>query len=111
TLGRHFAAVYARRMNKTIEEIPAETLGALVRYRWPGNIRELQNFIERAVILSPHSVLFAPTSELVAFHEQAGINSVAPGDEPITGLQEVERDHILRALEASKWVVGGSHGA
>jgi formate hydrogenlyase transcriptional activator len=110
-LVRHFTHLYARRMNKRIDRIPSATMEALMRYSWPGNIRELQNFIERAVILSPHSVLFAPTSELEAFHEQAGINSVAPGDEPITGLQEVERDHILRALEASKWVVGGSHGA
>ena len=82
-----------------------------MRYSWPGNIRELQNFIERAVILSPHSVLCAPTSELEAFHSQAQTDNLATGNEPITGLQEVERDHILRALEASKWVVGGSHGA
>ena len=56
--------LYARRMNKRIDEIPSETMDALVRYPWPGNVRELQNFIERAVILSPHSVLRAPISEL-----------------------------------------------
>ena len=92
-------------MNKRIEEIPQETMDALVRYAWPGNVRELQNFIERAVILSPHSVLRAPTSELEPFppHREAGI--------PVSGLQEVERDHIVRALEASNWVVGGRNGA
>jgi formate hydrogenlyase transcriptional activator len=110
-LARHFTQLYARRMNKQIHEIPSATMDALVRYRWPGNIRELQNFIERAVILSPHSILCAPTSELESFHAQAGINSPVTGVEPINGLQEVERDHILRALAASHWVVGGPTGA
>src|SRR5215475_14980810 len=66
-LVRHFLALYSRRMNKSIDKIPSETMDALVRYRWPGNIRELQNFIERAVILSAQSVLRAPTSELEPF--------------------------------------------
>ena len=110
-LVRHFTQLYARRMNKQIHEIPSATMDALVRYTWPGNIRELQNFIERAVILSPHSVLCAPTSELESFHAQVETNSPATGLEPITGLHEVERDHILRTLEASNWVVGGSNGA
>jgi len=101
----HFTALHARRMNKKIDEIPSETMDALVRYRWPGNVRELQNFIERAVILSPHSVLRAPISELEPFSVQKG----APM--PITGLQEVEREHILHALRASDWVIGGRNGA
>jgi formate hydrogenlyase transcriptional activator len=105
TLVRHFTDLYARRMNKRIDEIPAQTMDALVRYPWPGNVRELQNFIERAVILSPHSVLRAPTSEL----EPSQAN--APAGIAMTGLEEVERDHILRALEASDWVVGGRNGA
>ena len=92
-------------MNKEIKEIPTETMDALVRYAWPGNVRELQNFIERAVILSPHSVLRAPTSELEPLHAHAAANI------PMTGLEEVERDHIIRALEASNWVVGGRNGA
>ena len=101
----HFTAFYSRRMNKRVDEIPSETMDALVRYRWPGNVRELQNFIERAVILSPHTVLRAPISELEPFsaHERTNV--------PMTGLEEVERDHILRALEASNWVVGGRNGA
>jgi formate hydrogenlyase transcriptional activator len=101
----HFTEQYARRMNKRIDTIPAETMDALVRYSWPGNVRELQNFIERAVILSPHTVLRAPTSELEPL--TAGRQSNAP----MTGLEEVERDHIVSALEASDWVVGGRHGA
>jgi formate hydrogenlyase transcriptional activator len=104
-LVRHFTELYARRMNKRIDEIPPETIDRLVQYSWPGNVRELQNFIERAVILSPHSVLRAPTSELESFHAQAEPNI------PMPGLHEVERDHIGRALEASNWVVGGRKGA
>src|SRR5262245_45289737 len=101
----YFTALYARRMNKNINEVPPETMDALVRYGWPGNIRELQNFIERAVILSPHSVLRAPISELEEFSSHQEVNK------PMSGLAEVERDHILRALETSNWVIGGLNGA
>ena len=101
-LVRHFTALYAQRMNKRIDVIPPETMDALVRYRWPGNIRELQNFIERAVILSPRSTLRAPTSELESFQPYKESNA------PINGLAEVERDHILRVLEASNWVISGA---
>ena len=104
-LVRHFTDLYAGRMNKRIDEIPSETMDALIRYPWPGNIRELQNFIERAVILSPGSALHAPTAELepVRLHGEISI--------PMSGLEEVERDHIIRALRASNWVVGGRNGA
>jgi formate hydrogenlyase transcriptional activator len=101
----HFTGLYAQRMKKRIEHIPPETMDALVRYRWPGNVRELQNFIERAVILSPHLVLRVPILELELSGSQTQLNT------PINGLAEVERDHILRALEASNWVVGGRNGA
>jgi len=101
----HFTALYAQRMNKKIDAIPPETMDALARYRWPGNVRELQNFIERAVILSPHSVLRAPISELESLHSHNEPNL------PMSGLAQVEREHILRALEASGWVVGGRNGA
>jgi formate hydrogenlyase transcriptional activator len=104
-LVRHFIQMYARRMNKRIDEIPSETMHALVHYRWPGNIRELQNFIERAVILSSHTILRAPISEL----ESCSVQSVS--NAPLTVLKELQRDHILRALEASNWVVGGRNGA
>jgi formate hydrogenlyase transcriptional activator len=101
----HFTTLYSRRMNKKIDDIPPETIDALVRYCWPGNVRELQNFIERAVILSPHTVLRAPIAELEPFSAHKGLNM------PMSGLEEAKRDHILRALEASNWVVGGRNGA
>jgi formate hydrogenlyase transcriptional activator len=103
----HFTELYSRRMNKRIDEIPTGTIDALVRYSWPGNVRELQNFIERAVILSPHTVLRAPISEL----EPSNAHTRSNVSMPMTGLEEVERDHILRALEASNWTVGGRNGA
>jgi len=101
----HITEFYTRRMNRKIDTIPSETMDALVRYRWPGNVRELQNFIERAVILSPHTVLRAPISELDPFSAPTKSNL------PMTGLEELERDHIVRVLEASDWVVGGRNGA
>jgi formate hydrogenlyase transcriptional activator len=104
-LVRHFVSIYAQRMDKSINQIPIETMHALVGYRWPGNIRELQNFVERAVILTPHSVLRAPVAELEAFAP------LRERDVSMSGLAAVERDHIVRALEASNWVVGGRNGA
>ena len=101
-LVRHFTALYAQRMNKRIDVIPADSMDALTRYPWPGNIRELQNFIARAVILSPQSILRAPVSELEPFQSPKETNV------PMNGLAEVERDHILRALEASNWVISGA---
>jgi pimeloyl-ACP methyl ester carboxylesterase len=99
---RHFTAVYSERMNKRIDVIPPDTMHALVRYQWPGNARELQNFIERAVILSSQSVLRAPTSELEPVHSNNGCNAA------MNALAEVERDHTLRALAASNWVISGA---
>jgi formate hydrogenlyase transcriptional activator len=104
-LVRHFTAMYGGRMNKNIHEISTETIEALVHYAWPGNVRELQNFIERAVILSPRTSLCAPISELQSF------GSEKKSQKPLTGLAEVEREHILRALAASNWVIGGRNGA
>ena len=88
-------------MNKKIESVPSGVMDALVRYSWPGNVRELQNFIERAVILSPTSVLRAPVGEL-ELSESA--QTPKPGK---SRLAQAERDHIIRALEDSNWVVGG----
>lgn len=104
-LASHFTQLYAQRMNKSVDTIPSETMEAMVKYRWPGNVRELRNFIERAVILSPHTVLRAPISELDPFNAPAKTNL------PVTGLEELERDHIVRVLEATNWIVGGRNGA
>jgi formate hydrogenlyase transcriptional activator len=104
-LVRHFVQQFARRMNKEIETIPSETMMALTRYQWPGNIRELQNLIERAVILSSGPVLRVPLQDLVS--------RALPGSEksqPQT-LEEAERAHILSALKDTKWVISGPHGA
>jgi formate hydrogenlyase transcriptional activator len=103
TLVRYFAQKYARRMNRTVETVPSETLDSLVRYSWPGNIRELENLIERAVIVSPGPVLRVPLSEL-----KLPAEPIAGG---ILTLEAAERQHILRALESTKWVLAGPHGA
>jgi formate hydrogenlyase transcriptional activator len=103
TLVRYFAQTYARRMDKHIDTIPAEAMEALTRYHWPGNVRELENLIERAVILSPGPVLRVPLAEL---KEDASSHPAA-----IATLEEAERDHILRALRESRWVIAGPHGA
>lgn len=104
-LVRHFAQHYARNMRKQIETIPSESMNALVRYPWPGNIRELQNIIERAVILSRGPVLKVPLSDLMP---RAGANGHAY--EAAT-LEEVERKHILAVLEQTNWVFFGPNGA
>jgi formate hydrogenlyase transcriptional activator len=101
-LVRYFVEKHARRMNRTVETIPTETLELLVRYPWPGNIRELENLIERAVIVSPGPVLRVPLSELKPPSEPFG--------EALT-LRAAEREHILKALEATNWVLAGPRGA
>ena len=99
----HFVEIYARRMSRQIEHIPPTTMSALTSYEWPGNIRELQNLIERAVILSNDGVLPNP---LPAAGTQAIITSPAA-----TTLRDSERTLILRTLEAVGWVIGGPKGA
>ena len=104
-LVRHFVARHSRRMGKNIEVIPGEIMEALVRWKWPGNIRELENFLERAVILTRGTVLHAPLAELETEDEQD-----EPPPETAT-LHEAERDHILRALREAKGQIGGPDGA
>ena len=107
-LVRHFAQKFARRMNKPILTIPSDTMRALSDYHWPGNIRELENFIERAVILSRGSNLDAPLSEL----KGPGVpERVADETRPLTTLEDAEREHIRRALQEANWLVGGPSGA
>jgi formate hydrogenlyase transcriptional activator len=107
-LVRHFAQQFARRMKRSIETIPVETMQALSRYDWPGNIRELQNLIERAVILSPGPTLFVPIEALTS--RLAGPAGDADGAAAET-LAETDRRHILAALLASDWVLAGPGGA
>ena len=102
-LVRYFAQKFARRMNKHIETIPTDTMTALSRYHWPGNVRELENLIERAVILSQGTELHVPLPELKA--------TAIEGTSFVTTLEAAEREHIVRALQAAKWVIGGPSGA
>ena len=102
---RHFVDKYAKRMNRCIETIPAKTMEVFTSYSWPGNIRELQNLIERAVILSPGISLRAPLEEL-----KQEMTTPASGTN-LSTLEEMEREHVLRALRESNWVTGGPNGA
>jgi formate hydrogenlyase transcriptional activator len=103
SLVRHFVGIYAERMNKQIEGIPTEVMGALAGHSWPGNIRELQNFIERSVILTEGNILSPP---LEGLRQAAGLES----GEPIT-MEEAERVHIRKTLEETNWVIAGPRGA
>jgi formate hydrogenlyase transcriptional activator len=102
-LVEHFVEIYARRMGKPIEHIPPETMTALASYQWPGNIRELQNFIERSVILSSGSVLHPPLASLKSAPEAESLGAIT--------LEDAERDHIRKILDQTRWVVAGPNGA
>ena len=102
-LVRHFAQHFALNMGRQIDTISSETMNALVRYPWPGNIRELQNVIERAVILSKGPVLKVPLSDLKPRAAEVGNGG--------STLDEVERRHILSVLEQTNWVFSGPNGA
>jgi formate hydrogenlyase transcriptional activator len=106
-LVRHFVQHFARRMNRAIETISSDTMDRLIRYPWPGNIRELENLIERAVILSEGTVLRVPLEALTA--------RVAPGHVHANGkprtLEEAEREHILATVKETRWVLSGPRGA
>jgi len=101
-LVRYFVQKFARRMGKRIESIPADVIQELERWHWPGNIRELANFLERSVILTQGTVLYAPMAEL----------RMASPDRNITGtLEDIEREHILRTLREAGGVIAGVTGA
>ena len=102
-LVEHFVEIYARRMSKQVEYISPQTMAALTSYRWPGNIRELQNFIERSLILTSGNVLESPVASLTSAAETESLG-------PIT-LEDAERDHIRKTLEQTRWVVSGPNGA
>jgi formate hydrogenlyase transcriptional activator len=112
----HFTQQFSRRLNRGIDTIPSAAMDALCRYRWPGNIRELQNVIERTVIISP-----GPTFNL-DFADMQFPKATRPKERPATPksptdgalhevLQETERQQILEALKECNWVVAGTHGA
>ena len=114
-LVRHFVQQFSRRMKRSVETIPSDTMNTLVHYDWPGNIRELQNVIERAVIVSAGPVLKVPLDDLRtrvpsveasngggAFEDAGNMRGV---------LEDAERKQILAALKQAKWVVAGPKGA
>jgi len=104
----HFVERFGRRMGREIEHIPYETMSALSSYQWPGNIRELQNLIERAVILSNDGVL--PNPLPASGNHVVAVASTLPAP-PVTTLKDSERTLILRTLEEVSWVIGGPKGA
>jgi formate hydrogenlyase transcriptional activator len=114
-LVRHFTQQFSRRMNRGVETIPSVAMDALCRYHWPGNIRELQNVIERAVIISTGPSLRMDVSDLKSPKAGLPVEKPAP-PKPTNGalsdvLEEMERQQILKALKQSNWVVAGPRGA
>ena len=118
-LVRHFVQQFSQRNNREINSIPSETMEALVRYHWPGNIRELQNVIERAVIISKSPVLNVAVGELeFQTPREAAPNLTQPEREDLSQqehlhhiLEKTERTQILRALEACNGLITGLNGA
>jgi len=101
-LVRYLVQKFARRMNKQIETIPAETMNALASWEWPGNVRELENFIERSVILSQGPILRVPLVELNLATEDSHSDST---------LESLQRENIIRVLRETGGVLGGPRGA
>ncbi len=123
-LVRHFVQQFSRQLGRTIDAIPAESMSLLTRYPWPGNIRELQNVIERAVILTTGPILTVRSEDLRSSSSQALAAAAGSGSvvarESVTpastgnireALEEAERQQILAALEKSNWIVAGPDGA
>jgi formate hydrogenlyase transcriptional activator len=115
-LVRHFTQQFSRRMKKAIETIPSAAMDALCRYHWPGNIRELQNVIERAVIVSMGSALTVDVADLIFPKAGHVVEKAISPKSPANGtlhdvLEQSERQQILKALEQCNWVVAGLNGA
>jgi formate hydrogenlyase transcriptional activator len=104
-LVRHFAEHYGRLMKKQLNTISSDTMNSLVCYSWPGNIRELQNVVERAVILSSGTTLKVPPTDLKPRSTNNG------GGNGVMTLEEMERRHILSVLEQTHWILSGPRGA
>jgi formate hydrogenlyase transcriptional activator len=123
-LVRYFVQKFSLRLNKSVAFVPAEAMEALAGYSWPGNIRELENFIERAVLLSPGRELRVPVSELKSATgaggagddsspslSSASLTSSVSSSASISTLEDAERQHILRALRRTEWRIAGPKGA
>jgi formate hydrogenlyase transcriptional activator len=115
-LVRHFTQQFSRHMKKVMETIPSATMDALCRYHWPGNIRELQNVIERAVIISTGPALTVDVADLKFPKTNHPEERVAPPNSTTNGglnhlLEETERQQVLQALKQCNWVVAGPDGA
>ncbi|HZI51487.1 MAG TPA: sigma 54-interacting transcriptional regulator [Terriglobia bacterium] len=108
-LVRYFAQKLSRRMNKRIETVSEETMNAMMRYHWPGNIRELENFVERAVILTKGTNLNAPVFELERHVSSPEADGAA--GEKLATMEAAEREHILNALRSTRWTIAGPNGA
>jgi formate hydrogenlyase transcriptional activator len=115
-LVRHFTHQFSRRMNKVLDTIPSAAMDALCRYHWPGNIRELQNVIERAVIISMGPALMVDVSDLKFPKADCAVEETTFPQSPTNAglhhvLEQAERHQILKALEQCNWVVAGRNGA
>jgi PAS domain S-box-containing protein len=107
----YYVRQIGERLGKSIRELPAQVMREFLKYDWPGNIRELQNVIERAVIVSTDAVLRLPEPLAQATTETTGGNDAFKEPMTISTLDEAEREHILRALEATGWRIEGPKGA
>jgi len=120
-LVRHFVQQFSRRVSKAIDTIPSETMTTLVKYPWLGNIRELQNVIERAVILTKGPVLNIPSDDLRVSNANSMALTAATGSQATSAsggsqnmravLDDAERQQIVAALEQTNWIVAGPNGA
>jgi formate hydrogenlyase transcriptional activator len=106
-LVRHFIALYAERMNRVIDVVPSETMDQIVAYDWPGNVRQLQNFVEHGVIVTKVQIFQPALSQL---HSDKAVSQNGKIASTKT-LEDATRDHVLQTLEDTQWVVGGRHGA
>jgi formate hydrogenlyase transcriptional activator len=104
SLVTHFVRKFSRQMNKSIEDIPDEVIEVLKISHWPGNIRELQNFIERSVLVTQGPILTPRIAELKGLMHAAA-------SAPSQSLSDAERAHIMGILKETNWVVGGPNGA
>jgi transcriptional regulator with GAF, ATPase, and Fis domain len=106
----HFVKLFSHRMGKQVDSIPPETMAAFEWYPWPGNIRELQNLVERAVILSRNGVLQNPLRKNQQKLVIPGLHRARTFHSSVT-LEDSDRTLILKTLEQAGWIIGGPHGA